>query len=126
MELIEAIKTLASNGVIAVAVLATIVVGLPVFLHHRRQVLKMKLAKKEEFGALHAKLEKIENRCEKLQEQIVDIHHQLADERRQLDCKLSAMLPEAPRPVIMPDMPEPAGPQPGTVYSEKSARRQTR
>jgi uncharacterized coiled-coil protein SlyX len=43
--------------------------------------------------ALEQKHALLEQRCEKLQDQVTEAHLQLADERRVLDQKLSAMLP---------------------------------
>ena len=45
---------------------------------------------------LRARCEALEKRCEKLEEQLLAVHADLADERRQLDRKLATVLPDMP------------------------------
>ena len=75
-----------------------IVIGLPVWLYHRREVLKMKGTAKGETTSLSQRVAALEKRCEKLEEQVTQAHLLLADEQRQMDRKLAAMLPDADSP----------------------------
>jgi uncharacterized protein YlxW (UPF0749 family) len=45
---------------------------------------------------LQQRVDALEKQCAKLQEQVLTAHEQLADERRALDNKLAAILPEIP------------------------------
>ena len=97
--------------VIGVMVLGHVVSGIiSSFFKHREQIVKLKATAQTEKTddkqvQLAARVEALEKQCAKLQEQVLIAHEQLADERRQLDNKLAAILPEissetkAPRPV---------------------------
>jgi hypothetical protein len=89
----------------AVVLFFFIVVGLPVFLYHRREVLRMSGLSNRQTMKLSDRVAALEKRCDTLEERIAEAHLLLADEQRQMDRKLSAILPDAPAPIpdAMPD-----------------------
>ncbi len=89
----------------AVTVFFGIVIGWPVWLSHRRRVMELTSAQGRENKKLLERLEALEKRCEKLEEQVVETHIQLSDERRELDKKLSAILPDVPVPMSESETP---------------------
>lgn len=88
--------------------LPMLVGGFVVYLNHRKEMFKIMSASNSQNSkqteAMLARIATLETKCAKLEEQVLLAHEQLADERRQLDNKLSAILPEissdskAPRP----------------------------
>ncbi|MGD0089104.1 MAG: hypothetical protein ABSE73_04230 [Planctomycetota bacterium] len=89
-------------GIFLVALLVIgsllIVVGLPIFLYHRREVLRMRGFSDKHTVKLSDRVATLEQRCDKLEERVTEAHLLLADEQRQMDRKLSALLPDAPAP----------------------------
>jgi hypothetical protein len=89
----------------------TIVVGLPVYLYHRRQMLKLKGNNARDVKNLHNRIDELEERCKKLEEQVTDAHCLIADEQRELDRKLerklSAIVPDPIDPGEPTEPPEP-------------------
>ena len=83
---------------LSLVLLLFIVVGLPVFLYHRREVLRMKGVSDKQTVKLSDRVATLEQRCDRLEEQVTQAHLLLADEQRQMDRKLSAILPDAPAP----------------------------
>ena len=88
-----------------VAVIATMCIGLPIWLHHRRHMLKMKQNGANELQALQSRIDKLEARCSTLQEQVTEAHLLLADERRELDQRLDKRLSQI-GPDPLPDAEE--------------------
>jgi len=72
------------------------IVGLKLWFRYRLEALRIKGGSEAETGQLERRVEALEKQCAKLQEQVLDAHALLADEQRQLDRKLTAMLPDAP------------------------------
>ncbi|HYF48610.1 MAG TPA: hypothetical protein VEJ63_04360 [Planctomycetota bacterium] len=70
----------------------SILVGLPIWLHHRRSVLKMTGQRGRDIEALHKRIDQLEKECRKLQDQVTEAHVLLADERRDLDKRLEDKL----------------------------------
>jgi len=88
-----------------------IVVGLPVWLHHRRTMLKLKGQNGRDIGTLHKRIDDLEKQCHKLQEQVTEAHVLLADERRELDRRLENKLAQiAPDAAIIPGADAPDDP----------------
>jgi hypothetical protein len=82
-------------GLVILAIIVAffgMVVGLPVYLHHRRTVLKMKGQSNRDIEALHKRIDHLEKECRKLQDQVTEAHVLLADERRELDKRLEDKL----------------------------------
>lgn len=79
-------------GVVALSL--GIVVAFPVWLYHRREVLRMRGTNAKEVLKLRERLEVLERRCVKLEEQVTTAHLLIADEQRSLDKKLSTMMPD--------------------------------
>ena len=77
-----------------VALTLGILVAFPVWLYHRREVLRMRGTNTKEVLKLRERLEVIERRCAKLEEQVQTAHLLIADEQRALDKKLSKIVPE--------------------------------
>jgi len=72
------------------------IVALLFWLRYRIKALKTRSGTDGEVAKLAQRLAALEKQCAKLQEQVLDAHTLLADEQRQLDHKLTAMLPDAP------------------------------
>ena len=85
-------------GLVGFALCAVLGVGmlvaLPVWLYHCREVLRMKGTNTKEVQKLRERLEVLEKRCVKLEEQVATAHMLIADEQRALDKKLSQIVPE--------------------------------
>ncbi|MCK6472943.1 MAG: hypothetical protein L6R28_14465 [Planctomycetes bacterium] len=83
------------GGGIVIATIAffTIVVGLPVYLHHRRLMAKMQGVEEDRISALKNEVAELRKRCETLERDILVLHEEMADETRVLDRKLSSILP---------------------------------
>jgi hypothetical protein len=79
---------------VVVALSLGIVVAFPVWLYHRREVLRMRGTNAKEVLKLRERLEVLERRCVKLEEQVTTAHLLIADEQRSLDKKLSKIVPE--------------------------------
>jgi len=77
-----------------VALTLGILVAFPVWLYHRREVLRMRGTNAKEVLKLRERLEVIERRCAKLEEQVQTAHLLIADEQRSLDKKLSKIMPD--------------------------------
>jgi hypothetical protein len=83
-------------GLGVVAVFFIFVIGLPVYLYHRREVMRLKGTQAREVSKLTERIESLDKRCQKLEEQVTAAHLLLDDERRQMDRKLATMLPDTP------------------------------
>ena len=81
-------------GLGIVALTFGILVGFPVWLYHRREMLRMKGTNAKEVQKLRERIDVIEKRCAKLEEQVATAHLLIADEQRALDKKLSKIVPE--------------------------------
>jgi hypothetical protein len=79
----------------SVIVFLVIVIGLPTWFYHRREMMKMKGLARNDTAALGERVTALEKRCDKLEERITEAHVLLADEQRQMDRKLSAILPDS-------------------------------
>jgi predicted nuclease with TOPRIM domain len=83
-----------------IAGLSTLGAAASSWLHHRREMAKLKIEgkKQKQSGAesdeLRQRLEALEKKCAAMQEQITDAHMLLADERRELDKRLAQALPD--------------------------------
>ncbi len=69
-----------------------IVVGLPVYLQHREKMAKLMGQRTDPNPQLLTRIEALEKKCEKLQEQVNTAHTLIHDEQLQLDRKLSIAL----------------------------------
>ncbi|MCY3023626.1 MAG: hypothetical protein NTW87_31995 [Planctomycetota bacterium] len=78
----------------AIVLFFFVVVGLPVWLYHRREVLRMKGLARNETAAVSQRVTALESRCDTLEERVTEAHVLLADEQRQMDRRLAAMLPD--------------------------------
>ncbi len=85
---------IALASVVGTLVFFGVVVGLPVWLHHRRRMLELTGIQSEDVEELEAQIKGLEERCRKLEDQVLQLHTALADESRQLDLKLSEVLEE--------------------------------
>jgi hypothetical protein len=75
----------------------TALMGVILYFDYKEKALKTKQqGAAEPDEKLLARIDALEKQCAKLQEQVTDAHALLADERRALDQKLAAMLPEQP------------------------------
>lgn len=76
------------------------------WMYFRYEALKLKSKSGGAEVEAQKRIEALEAKCEKLQEQVTEAHALLVDERRQLDRKLAAMIPpdshSAPRKDIGP------------------------
>jgi hypothetical protein len=90
--IMDAVLSLGVLGLAIVAVFFGIVVGVPTFLYHRREVLRIRGTNAKEIGKLRDRIDALDQRCEKLEEQVASAHILLADEQRQLDRKLSNLV----------------------------------
>ena len=72
-------------------------VGLVLILKHKRDMARIARGSADDtaINELRTRCETLEKRCEKLEGEVLSAHNQLADERRELDRKLTAMLPDA-------------------------------
>ena len=85
------------------------------YFWHRRRVLELKGTHAQQVSALQDRMENLELKCHKLQQQVTDAHMLLSDERRELDKKLAESFPD-----IMPPIPD--EPAPGKSRSRKRER----
>ncbi len=72
----------------AIVILVFIVIGWPVYLDHRQKMAKLRTQRAEPETQLLARIEALEKKCEKLQEQVNAAHMLIHDETRELDRKL--------------------------------------
>ena len=82
-------------GAIAAGVIlfAGIVIGLPVYLFHRRRIIEMEREhENQDINELREKVTRLEEHCEKLQDQIHTLSSNLSDEGRELDQRLTKLL----------------------------------
>jgi hypothetical protein len=80
------------SGVLAIGGIGAIV--FLKWLDYRYKASVTPAAKDGKVESLTQRVEALEKQCAKLQEQMLDAHTLLADEQRQLDHKLAAILPE--------------------------------
>ena len=76
------------------AIILGIAVGLPVWLHHRRRMVEMRGTQAQQFEDMRNRIDVLEQKCEKLTEQVLECQTQMADEGRELDQRLSQLLSE--------------------------------
>lgn len=91
---LQLVLQLGLAGLSVVTLCSIIVIGLPVFLWHRREVMKLKGTNARETASLKERMDDLEKRCNKLQEQVTAAHLLLDDERRGIDKKLAQIYPE--------------------------------
>lgn len=72
--------------------------GLPLVLAHQREWAQTRRGANSGTDELRDRVAALGQRCTKLEEQITEAHVLLADEQRQMDKKLAAILPDAPSP----------------------------
>ena len=72
-----------------------LVVAFPCWLYHRRVMVRLKGTNAREMAHMREKIMALQQRCEKLEEQVSTAHMLLADEQRQLDRKLASLLPDS-------------------------------
>jgi hypothetical protein len=96
--ILELVLQLGLLGLAIVTLSSLIVVGLPVWLWHRREVMKLQGTNARETAKLKDRMDDLEKRCNKLQEQVTAAHLLLDDERRGMDKKLSQVYPEPAPP----------------------------
>ncbi len=93
MPVLDNIFGLGLVGLGIVALTFGILVGFPVWLYHRREILRMRGTAAKDVQRLRERIEGLEKRCAKLEEQVASAHMLIADEQRQLDKKLSNLVP---------------------------------
>lgn len=76
----------------SVLVLVTVCIGLPVWLHHKRRMAEIRGTQAQTIADLQDRLDVMEKKCERLEEQVVECQAQMADEGRELDQRLSQLL----------------------------------
>ena len=91
-------------GMTMIMMVVFITKGIPLLLAHAREMEQMKRGANSGTDALHDRVAALEQRCAKLEEQVTEAHLLLADEQRQMDQKLAAILPDTPAPAFsIPD-----------------------
>ncbi len=75
----------------AIAFLA-IAIGLPVWLHHRRKMAELRGTHAQILAQMEERLQSLEKKCDKLEEQVLECQTQMADEGRELDQRLAQVL----------------------------------
>lgn len=83
------------SGAMAWIAIIFIVVGMPIYLDHKQKMAKLLGHKSDPDEKLLARIDALEKKCEKLQEQVTEAHALLVDERRMLDQKLAQKLAES-------------------------------
>jgi hypothetical protein len=97
----DTVQNFLELGLIAFGIVVgffSIVVGLPVWLYHRREMARMRGLKLRQDGELQERVEALEERCDKLEERVTDAHTLLSDEQRAMDRKLAKLLPDDAAP----------------------------
>lgn len=94
--ILQLVLQLGLAGLAVVALSSLVVVGLPVWLWHRREVLKLKGTHSRDVVKLKERMDELDKRCNKLQEQVTAAHLMLDDERREMDKRLAQICPEPP------------------------------
>lgn len=93
MDWLTGLLSVGGGITLAFIAITAIVIGLPVFLHHRRRMAQLSGFSDEKVAALRSEIETLRKRCETLESDILVIHEQMADETRVLDRKLNSILP---------------------------------
>ncbi|HYG76286.1 MAG TPA: LapA family protein [Planctomycetota bacterium] len=82
-------------GVFGMALCIALLVAFPVWLYHRRETMRIRGTNEKDMKKLRERIEVLEKRCAKLDEQVASAHILLADEQRAMDKKLSKIIPES-------------------------------
>jgi hypothetical protein len=93
----DTVQSFLEFGLIAFGIVVgffSIVVGLPVWLYHRREMARMHGLRARQDGEMRARVEALEERCDKLEERVTTAHNLLSDEQRAMDRKLAKLLPD--------------------------------
>lgn len=93
MDWLTGLLSVGGGITLAFIAIAAIVIGLPVYLHHRRRMAQLSGLSDEKVAALRSEIAELRKRCETLERDILVLHEEMADETRVLDRKLSSILP---------------------------------